>query len=104
MAVALAELEEHLKQFVHDQDKLLESRLKLWIMSAVIMQVVPLVAIAFFLGGIYQNLNSSMAVVQAQQTELVRQAKWMDKRERWEADIELWASQVNPPLRLPKGP
>lgn len=103
MAGELTELEDHLKQFVHDQDKLLESRLKLWIMSAVIMQVVPLVAIAFFLGGIWQNLNANIAVIQSQQSTLAAQAKWNDHRERWEHDVEVWASGVQPPLKIDKG-
>lgn len=104
MAVELADLEAHLKDFVRDQDNLLESRLKIWIMTAVIMQVVPLVAIAFFLGSIYQNLNTSMLVVQGQTQQLASQAKWNEGRERWEHDVEVWASQVKPPLKIDKGP
>ncbi len=102
MAAELSELEDHIKQFVHDQDKLLESRLKIWIMTAVIMQVVPLVAIAFFLGGIWQNLNANILVIQSQQTQLEAQTKWNDHVERWQHDVGMWASTVNPPLKIDK--
>ncbi len=102
MVTTLSELEDHLKQFVQDQDKLHEGRLKIWIMTAVIMQVVPLITIAFFLGGIYQNLNGSLRQISAQQVQLARNEQWMRQRERWELSVEIWAKQVKPPLQIDK--
>ena len=102
MMVELEELENRLNRHVETQDKLLESRLKLWIASAVIMQVVPLITIAFFIGGIYQNMNSSIALIQQQQNELTARGKWMEDRQRWELAVEIWGAQMTPPLRVPR--
>lgn len=102
MMAELEELENRLNRHVETQDKLLESRLKLWIASAVIMQVVPLITIAFFIGGIYQNMSSSIALLSQQQNELNARGKWMEDRQRWELAVEIWGAQMNPPLRVPR--
>lgn len=100
----LEELERRLREHVNTQDALLESKLKMWILSAVVMQVVPLITIAFFIGGIYQNLNTSIGVIQKQQAQLAANAQWMQERRQWELSVELWGAQQKPPLRTtPRG-
>lgn len=98
----LKQLEEDLKIHAETQDALLEGRLKMWIMSAIVIQVIPLITIAFFIGGIYQNLNASMALVQTQQQELAANARWMQERAQWELSVELWAVSQKPPFRPPR--
>lgn len=98
----LEELEKRLRAHVETQDTLLENRLKLWIMSAIVLQLIPLITIAFFIGGIYQNLNSSVALVQKQQDQLVANARWMQERQQWELTVELWGAQLKPPLHTPR--
>lgn len=66
------------------------------------MQVVPLITIAFFIGGIYQNMNSSITLIQQQQSELTARGKWMEDRQRWELAVEIWGAQMQPPLRVPR--
>lgn len=98
----LRQLKEELQIHVQTQDLLLESKLKMWIMSAVVLQVVPLITIAFFIGGIYQSLNSSMALVQQQQVDIRASRDWMQERAQWELSVEIWGAQQNPPLRVPR--
>lgn len=100
----LEELEGRIREHVAAQDKMLESRLKMWIMSAIVLQIIPLVTIAFFIGGIYQNLNSSIALIQTQQQQLAANARWMQNRRQWELSVELWGAQQNPPLRTTHDP
>lgn len=97
----LEELETRLREHVAAQDKMLESRLKMWIMSAIILQIIPLVTIAFFIGGIYQNLNSSITLIQSQQQQLAANSRWMQDRRQWELSVELWGAQMQPPLHTP---
>lgn len=98
----LQKLKEDLQDHVATQDKILEGKLKMWIMSAVVLQIVPLVTIAFFIGGIYQSLNSSMSLVKEQQRELTARGQWMQERAQWELAVEIWGAQLNPPLRVPR--
>jgi len=100
----MEELEQRLREHVERQDALLESRLKMWIMSAIVLQIIPLVTIAFFIGGIYQNLNSSIALIQTQQQQLTANERWMQDRRQWELSVELWGAQQQPPLRTPQRP
>lgn len=98
----LRQLKEELQEHVQTQDLLLESKLKMWIMSAVVLQVVPLITIAFFIGGIYQSLSSSMSVVQQQQSDIRASRDWMQERAQWELSVEIWGAQQTPPLRVPR--
>jgi hypothetical protein len=95
------ELERRIREHVETQDKLMESTLKMWIMSAVVLQIIPLVTIAFFIGGIYQTLNSSITLLQTQQQQLSANSQWMQERRQWELSVELWGAQQEPPLRTP---
>lgn len=98
----LKQLKDELQEHVQTQDLLLESKLKMWIMSAVVLQVVPLITIAFFIGGIYQSLSSSMSMVQQQQNDIRASRDWMQERAQWELSVEIWGAQQNPPLRVPR--
>lgn len=55
-----------MREHIEAQDKLLEHRLKLWILYAVAAQIIPLLTIAFFIGGIYQTLTTSVITLQKQ--------------------------------------
>ena len=100
----LEELETRLKSHVETQDKLLEGKLKMWIMSAIIINVIPLVTIAFFIGGIYQSLNTSIKSSQDQAQQLAANERWMQERRQWELAVEIWGAQQMPPLRTPGQP
>jgi hypothetical protein len=96
------ELEASLKEHVQTQDKLVEGRLKLWIMTAIVAQLVPLVTIAFFIGGIYSQMSAT-AKLAAEQTAEFKVAKLNEEeRRRWELAVELWAAKQPEPFTPPQ--
>lgn len=101
MTISNDVLEANLKEHVQIQDKLVEGRLKLWIMTAIVAQLVPLVTIAFFIGGIY-NQMSATAKLAAEQTAEFKVARTNEEeRRRWELAVELWAAKQSDPFSPP---
>lgn len=84
-------LADEIKTYIDDRDTAVEQRVKYWVIGAVLAQVVALLPVIFFLGGIYQNANSSLELLKAQQRELAQRGSWMQDRERWEYAVEIWA-------------
>lgn len=87
-----------LKEHVQIQDELVASRLKIWILGAIVVQVVPMLTIAFFMGGIYTNLNMTTNSMKRGLEQLQRREL---ERVRWEYAIEAWGREQRPPLILP---
>lgn len=80
--------------------------MKLWIMTAIVAQLIPLVTIAFFIGGIYENMSVSAKLLAEQTTAMKTAQKDDEERRRWELAMEIWAGKQAdpfiPPPRTPK--
>lgn len=61
-----AAMNEDIKIYIDQRDTVVEQRIKLWILSSLVAQVVALAPIIFFLGGIYQNANQSLDLLKSQ--------------------------------------
>jgi hypothetical protein len=65
-----AAMNQDLKEYIDQRDTVVEQKIKLWILTSVLAQVLTLVAtlapIIFYLGGIYQNANRSIELLNAQ--------------------------------------
>ena len=95
-----------LKAFVVERDNAVETRMKLWVIGATLTQVLALVPVIFFLGGIYSKIDASLDLQNQQQTELNKRGEWMQERQRWEDSVEMWAvpkGYVPPRYRTGKG-
>ena len=79
------------KDYVDVRDQHVETRVKYWVVAATLAQIVALIPIIFFLGGIYNNANASLDILKNQQAELVRRGNWMVDRQIWEDRVEQWA-------------
>lgn len=79
------------KEFIRQLDLDVERRLKLWIISAVLAQVLTLMPVIFLLGGIYSDGRAAVKMLEQQQSELAQRGRWMQDRERWEMTMEAWA-------------
>ena len=66
-------------------------KMKFWVISAVMTQVVAMLPIIFFLGGIYNTNNTALEMLRKQQGLLEKRGEWMNQRDRWEQSIEQWA-------------
>jgi hypothetical protein len=95
------ELEASLKEHVQTQDKLVEGRLKLWIMTAIVAQLIPLVTIAFFIGGIYENMSVSAKLLAAQTVAMDSAKADDEERRRWELAVEIWGRKQADPFVPP---
>lgn len=95
----MSELED-LKAYIDERDRGVEQRIKLWIISAILSQVVCLIPMIFFLGGIYSDGRASVELLKEQKAELSDRGEWMKERERWEIIIETWARDegFDPPM------
>ncbi len=80
-----------IKEYIDQRDSAVEQKIKLWIISSVLAQMLTLCPVIFFLGGIYQNANASLQMLSDQQKELAQRGRWMQDRERWEMTMEAWA-------------
>jgi len=87
----MSALSDELKDYINDRDKSVEQRVKFWVVGAALTNVLALLPVIFFLGGIYQNANASLDLLKEQQKELAQRGLWMQDRERFELAVELWA-------------
>lgn len=84
-------MNDDVKNYIDQRDTIVEQRIKLWIMSSVVVQILTLLPVIFFLGGIYQNLNASLTMLSNQQKTMDSRAEWMRVRELREREIRQWA-------------
>ncbi len=80
-----------IKEYIDQRDSAVEQKIKLWIISSVLAQIITLCPIIFFLGGIYQSANASFELMKSTQVEMEARGRWMQDRERWEMAMESWA-------------
>lgn len=83
----LAEVDSRIKA----QVEAMGDRLKLWVLGGILTQIVMVLPIIFFLGGIYSTNNATLELIRKQQATLERRGGWMSERERWEQGVEQWA-------------
>lgn len=67
------------------------TKMKFWVVSAVLTQIVALLPVIFFLGGIYSTNSDALRSIQKLQTTIDSRGQWMSERERWEQGVEQWA-------------
>lgn len=86
-----ASMNEDIKGYIDQRDTVVEQKIKLWIMSSLIAQVMALAPIIFFLGGIYQNANTSLELLKAQKIvgdDTSRRVQMIEDRDR---EVRAWA-------------
>ncbi len=84
-------MQEDIKYYIDHRDTMVEQRIKLWILSSVIAQIVALLPIIFFLGGIYQSANTSLSILKDQKAlsdDSVRRLERLEVRQR---ELRAWA-------------
>ena len=84
-------MNEDIKSYIDQRDTVVEQKIKLWIMSSLIAQVMALAPIIFFLGGIYQNANSSLDLLKAQtvvSSDIMLRVRAIEERDR---EVRAWA-------------
>lgn len=67
------------------------TKMKFWVISAVLTQILAMLPVIFFLGGIYSTNNAALAILEKQQAILEKRGAWMTERERVEQALEQWA-------------
>lgn len=99
-------LKKALEQDIDSKIDAAVTRMKFWVISAVLTQVITFLPVIFFLGGIYTSNNQALELMQKQQTVLEKRGAWMNERERWEQGIEQWAGPQGfvPPRYKATGP
>lgn len=85
------EMNEDIKSYIDQRDTVVEQKIKLWIMSSVIAQVVVFAPVIFLLGGIYTNANSSLAILKEQQAATLISNNRIDAIEARERELRSWA-------------
>lgn len=94
-----------IKQYIDERDAMVEERVKGWLIRAVLAQLVTMLPVIFFLGGIYAQNAAALDLLKAQQSELAQSGRWMDERERWEQAVEQqWPGGVFQPPRYRSAP
>lgn len=86
-----AAMNEDIKNYIDHRDTLTEQKIKIWILSAVVAQIISMLPIIFFLGGIWQNANASLDLLKNQKlvtdATLIR-VQAIEERER---EMRAWA-------------
>ena len=67
------------------------TKMKFWVISAVLTQVAAMLPVIFFLGGIYSTNTAALDSIRKLQTVLEQRGVWMSERERFEQAVEQWA-------------
>lgn len=86
-----AAMNEDIKSYIDQRDTVVEQKIKLWIMSSLIAQVMALAPIIFFLGGIYQNANTSLDLLKSQKVasdDILVRVRAIEERDR---EVRAWA-------------
>lgn len=89
--VSRAAMNEDIKSYIDQRDTVVEQKIKLWIMSSLIAQVMALAPIIFFLGGIYQNANTSLELLKSQKIasdDITKRVQLIEDRDR---EVRAWA-------------
>lgn len=91
MSPTRAAMNEDIKQYIDQRDTVVEQKIKLWILSSVIAQVLTMIPVVFFLGGIYQNVNASLVLLNGQAATVnvtIERIKAIEERQR---EMRAWA-------------
>ena len=87
---------EDLKAYTDHAVRSAKQDLKVWLMGTLIAfllsVVVPMGGIVFYLGKISNKLDQSFQTQSAQQATLNDRREWMDRRERVEESLVMWAT------------
>lgn len=84
-------MNEDIKNYIDQRDTVTEQKIKLWILSSVIAQVMAMLPVIFFLGGIYQNANASLGILQTQKTATDLAAVRIQALEDRQREMRAWA-------------
>ena len=91
MPEQLRQLEERIDAKIDNKIDAAVTKMKFWVISAVLTQIVAMSPVIFFLGGIYNTNSAALDMLRKQQVLLEKRGEWMSERERWEQSVELWA-------------
>lgn len=83
-------MNEDIKNYIDQRDTVVEQKIKLWILSSVVAQIVALMPIIFFLGGIYQNANRSLEILNSQTEIASRMATRIQDIEERQREARAW--------------
>jgi hypothetical protein len=86
---------ETLREYIDSRDSVVEQKIKLWIITSVLVNVVAILPVIFFLGGIYQNANASLELLKKDQSDIA-------ETKRWQADMNIWRFEVDMLLKKDK--
>lgn len=82
---------ESLKDFISAGDREVKQDIKIWLMGALLLWTAPAFSLVFYVGQINSKLDNAFAVQESQQSTLSERRVWMDRRERFEESLTLWA-------------
>lgn len=88
------DIEQLKRELDHRIDSKIDSavtKMKFWVISAVLTQIVAMLPVIFFLGGIYTTNTAALDSIRKLQAVLEQRGVWMNERERFEQSIEQWA-------------
>lgn len=95
-----------IKEYIDERDtemvERVETRVKSWVVRAVLGHLVTFLPMLFFLGGIYYQNNAALKLLERHQIELAERSRWMAERERWETAVELQWQDRDKPLTIPR--
>lgn len=93
--VSIAAVNEDIKSYIDQRDTLVEQKIKLWILSSVIAQIATLAVLLgpmiFYLGGIYQNANRSIELLNSQTQYTSSMALRIQGIEDRQREVRAWA-------------
>ena len=103
------DIEQLKKELDHRIDSKIDAavtKMKFWVISAVLTQIVAMLQVIFFLGGIYTTNTAALDSIRKLQAVLEQRGVWMSERERFEQAVEQWAVPKGyvPPRYRPTAP
>ena len=91
MPEQLRQLELRIDAKIDDKVDSAVAKMKFWVVSAVLTQVLAMIPVIFFLGGIYSTNSDALAMLQKLQVVIEKRGNWMNERVQWEQSMETWA-------------
>lgn len=79
------------REYVIDKTSAIESRIKLWVIGGVCANLIPIIGVAYMLGGISQDFKQGVRQLGEQQLQMASDRTWRIKFEQRQMGVEQWA-------------
>lgn len=89
---------ESVKEYIDSRDSIVEQKIRLWIITSVLVNIVALVPVIFLLGGLYQNGTAALDLLKQDRIDIADSKAWHTHAEKRELKLEMRVADLEKQL------